>query len=99
MTYSNSVHILISFSERSRELQNYYNVTLRKLSAQLPLRDGFVTEYVPPTLTSAVVAPDGTALGGNVSVSTALTPGARLAIGGGADSSEAEPRVVPGVVT
>lgn len=65
----------------------------------MPLSEGFVTEYVPPTFKGAVVIPGETEFGGKVSVSTALAPGARFVTGIGAAGSEPEPRVVPATVT
>jgi hypothetical protein len=76
-----------------------YNVTLRKLNAQLTLSDGVVAEYVPLTFSGAVVAPDDTELAGKVRVTVVLVPGARFVTGVGADSRDPVPNVVPAIVT
>lgn len=76
-----------------------YKLTVRKLTVQLPVSDGFVTEYVPLTFSEAVVAPCTIELGGNASVTTAVAPGARFATGGGVDNSDPEPKAVPVTVT
>ena len=65
-------------------------LTLRKFSAQLPPTVGF-NEYVPLSFKGTLVAPDGTEVGGNVNVATALAPAARLVIAAGAESSDPEP--------
>lgn len=54
---------------------------------------------MPLTFSGAEVDPLVIELGGNFSVITALAPGARFVIGGGAASSEPEPSVVPAIVT
>src|SRR5271168_2671646 len=76
-----------------------YKLTLRKLNDQLPFSGTDRTEYVPLTFSGEAVAPGDTELAGNVSVTTALAPGARFVTEGGVVMSDPEPSVVPAIVT
>jgi hypothetical protein len=78
----------------------YRKLTPRKFKAQLPLSPGLkdVTEYVPHNFNVVTLVAAETAVGGNFNITVALTPGDRPNKGGGAESSDPSPRIVPATV-